>query len=84
MNFDWTSARLAIELRDSASTPRVLIGDGVRELYVPRMNEWGQGVAINEVFEIESLTTGLFQLRSEMQSGDVMRIVATQFSLPSH
>lgn len=82
IRFDWRSARSVIEFKDSASLIRSVIADGVTELHVSRVNEWGTSVNVNEVFEIEVLTSGLQQLKIEMQSGDVIQIVATQFVLP--
>ena len=83
IRFDWRSARTVIELKDSASVIRTVIAEGVTELNVPRMNEWGPSVNVNEFFEIEVLASGLQQLKIEMQSGDVIQIVAAQFALPS-
>jgi hypothetical protein len=82
VDFEWKLARVVLELKDSASEIRTLVADGVAELYVPRKNEWGPSVSVNEVFEIEELSSGLKQLKIEMQSGDVIQIVASQFAFP--
>ncbi len=83
VDFDWQRARVTIELEDSAFTRRTLIAEGVRELRVPQMNEWGPSVSVNEVSEVETSTDGGRCLHIEMQSGDVIRIVAEQIALPT-
>ena len=82
IEFDWPAARVIIELGDSACTVRSLIAEGVQELRVPQSNEWGPSVSINEVQEIVPVFPGLHQLKIEMQSGDVIKIVARRFVLP--
>lgn len=82
VRFDWLSARVIIEFIDLASVIRTVIAEGATELHVPHGNEWGRSVNVNEVFEIEELSTGLRQLKIEMQSGDVVKIIAAQFFLP--
>lgn len=82
VDFEWKTARVVLEFKDSASAVRTLIANEVAELYVPRKNEWGPSVSVNEVSEIEELSSELKQLKIEMQSGDVIQIVAAQFLLP--
>ncbi|MBR7784054.1 hypothetical protein [Undibacterium luofuense] len=82
VNFEWELARVVLELNDSVSAVRTLVADGVTELSVPRNNAWGSSVSVNDVHEIEELPSGLKQLKIEMQSGDVIQIVAAKFALP--
>jgi hypothetical protein len=83
INYEWHSARVSLELEDLTSSSKVIVAEGVRDLHVPHTNEWGQSVSVNEVSEVELLQSGLRRLRIEMQSGDVIQIVALQFTIPA-
>jgi len=83
IDFDWSAARVTVELEDSTYTPKLLIAESVRQLHVPRANDWGPSVSVNEVSEFPDAATGLHRLKIEMQSGDVLEIIAGHFSLPS-
>ncbi len=81
LTFNWETACVTIRLSwDSVS--RTVTADGVSELLIPRANEWGPSVSVNKVSEVETLPSGLKQLLIEMQSGDIIRIVAKRFALP--
>jgi len=84
VDFEWQPARVTIELEDSTLTRRALVAEGVEELRVPKMNDWGPSVSINEVVEVEA-PSGYGKIISiEMQSGDVIRIAAEKiFLLPA-
>lgn len=81
IDFAWKAARVMIELEDSTFTKRVLIAEGVSELRIPRANEWGPSVSVNEVLETELPLGGGRCLRIEMQSGDVIYVAAKQMML---
>jgi len=83
IEFDWHAARVTIDLEDSTYTTRSLIAEGVQDLHVPRVNEWGPSVSVNEVSDIEPMSSGLHRLKVEMQSGDVIQIVARRFVIPA-
>lgn len=83
ISFDWRNARVTIELEDLTFTVRTLIAEGVRELKAPKANEWGPSVSVNEVSEVEGEHSQGRCLRIEMQSGDVIQIVAERIALPS-
>jgi hypothetical protein len=83
INFDWSLARVTIELIDLTSTKKTLIAEGVRELVVPKMNEWGPSISINEITGIDAPINQGQSLGVAMQSGDVIRIVAEKIVLPS-
>lgn len=82
VDFDWRPARVTIELEDSTLRRRLLIASGVRELRVPKMHEWGPSNSVNKISEVELPTGGGRCLQIEMQSGDVIRVVAEQILLP--
>jgi len=82
INFDWYSARVMIELEDLTSVKQTLIAECVCELHVPKMNEWGPSISVNEIIEIDAPIGQRRRLNIEMQSGDVIRIVAEKIVLP--
>jgi hypothetical protein len=59
-----------------------LTAHGVCELHVPRLNDWGPSVSVNEVFGPSDGASGRRELEVEMQSGDRIRIVAASFDFP--
>jgi hypothetical protein len=79
----WDPGRVTIEFLDSASVTRTLVAEGVRDLRIPRTNDWGPSVSVNTASPLESLATGAQRLKIEMQSGDVIEIVADQFAIPT-
>jgi hypothetical protein len=80
---DWTLARVTIVLKDGTSSTRTLIAEGVRNLRAPRESDWGPSVSVN-TFLIDALSVGTQRLQIEMQSGDVIEIVAERFDIPNH
>jgi hypothetical protein len=74
VNFEWRSACASLELEDAGAKRRTLTVEQVRLLEVPRENEWGPSVSVNEASE-EPGPDGIGRmLRIEMQSGDVIRV----------
>ena len=82
ISMDWDLGRLTVELRDSASTVRVVTAVGVRNLQVPKETPWGPSNSVNSS-SIEVLPAGTKRLQIEMQSGDVIEVVAEQLSIPT-
>lgn len=81
IGFDWQDARVTIELEDLTPSVRFLVAEGVQELRVPKANEWGPSVNVNEITEGEAKHGQGRCLRIEMQSGDVIQIVAERITL---
>ena len=82
ITFDWRQARVAVDLEDAAFTAKTLVAEGVRELRVPKAHEWGASVSVNEVSEFSANPDQGRWLRIEMQSGDVIQILADRFAFP--
>ena len=80
IGFDWPEARVTIEFEDLTFEVRSLIAEGVRDLRVPKANEWGPSVSVNEVSEAEAEHGQGRCLRIEMQSGDVIQILAEKIA----
>ncbi len=78
--FDWQSTRVTVALR-SYNQERVLVADGVTDLKVPKVHEWGPTSSVNGTSETILGDTGTTHLKIEMQTGDVIEIVARKFTL---
>jgi hypothetical protein len=80
--FEWKSGCVTLEFRTDRSNSAKLTANGVSELHVPRLNDWGPSVSVNGVFGPSADPSGRRQLEVEMQSGDRIRIVAASFDFP--
>jgi hypothetical protein len=84
MDWDPPTAALRVSPYPGPSPHVFLVGWGVRSLVVPRLDEWGPSVSINDVtFEVHD---GLSHIEVEIQSGDVVvldavRTAIVQFSI---
>lgn len=82
IHFDWAIGRVAVELRNRSSMNVTLVAEGVSKLHVPRLQDWGPSVSINQVTGPTDMA-GVKHLSIEMQSGDVIEISASSFILPA-
>jgi len=81
---DWSLKTIKCEWRDSRvtfvfdapDTERKIVADGVYDLHIPHANEWGPSIGVNDAQESVA-GNGLKKLSIEMQSGDVITVVAT-------
>lgn len=78
--FDWQSGRVTVALR-SYNKQWALVADGVTDLRVPKLQEWGPSSSVNGTSETVADATGTTHLKIEMQTGDVIEIVAREFTL---
>lgn len=72
--------RCRIEFRDSSSKSRYVNASGVSKLLVPRKEEWGPSVSVNETVG-PTKKGGSYFFNMEMQSGDIIELVADQIDL---
>src|SRR5688572_13699951 len=71
VRFDWANARCILSVVPVGLDSHQLVFSGVSELHIPRHEPWGPSKSVNVLRERES---GVFEV--ELQSGDVLRIVA--------
>ncbi len=79
---DWKIGQVLLET-DSPSGPATVRVLGLRELRVPRAHPWGKSVSINTVEGPSRREDEFSYLRIEMQSGDLIEIVASSFEMPA-
>lgn len=80
--FDWVSGTANLSFRYGEGHNTVLSATNVAELLIPKREEWGTSVSVNEVQGPHLLANGNYHLSIEMQSGDVIQIEARSFTLP--
>lgn len=77
---DWAEGRAILSLKGPYGN-RDLIAHAVRDLQVPKAEPWGRSVSINTVTGPDASPEGRERLEIEMQSGDVIAILARSFEL---
>ncbi len=82
--FEWKVARVTVTLRTSKSEVVAIVANGVSDLRIPQMKEWGPSVSVNQIRGPFRLENGRHKLEIEMQSGDVILIDASDFKFPSY
>ena len=80
--FEWADGRATLRLR-SPSGEKTIVASSVADLHVPQLNEWGPSVSVNKLKGPFPAEGGRQSIEIEMQSGDVIRIVASSFLLPA-
>ncbi|AIK15188.1 putative RhsC immunity protein [Pectobacterium atrosepticum] len=80
---DWSKGELVIKLLNSNSEPVVIKASGVKLINIPKSDEWGESVSINEVIELDRNSYGFERMKIEIQSGDIIEIVAEEILLPN-
>ena len=80
--FEWADARVILIFQNATSLDVRLIAEGVVDLQIPQKREWGRSVSVNETTGPTDNGDGTQIFTIEMQTGDVISIVARSFQLP--
>lgn len=80
--FEWVTGRVTLSFSRYKSD-EVLVANSVVDLHVPQRKGWGPSVHVNTVKGPIAIESGLHALEIEMQSGDVIKIVASSFEMPN-
>ncbi|ACX90008.1 hypothetical protein EXT68_17085 [Pectobacterium parmentieri] len=80
---DWNKGELVIRLLNSNSEPVVIKANGVKLINIPKGGEWGESVSVNELIELDRNFDGFERMKIEVQSGDVIEVVAEEILLPN-
>jgi hypothetical protein len=81
ISFEWEAARATVLLRQHGPVIRTLVADDVVDVKIPKRHEWGPSVSVNSNSEVTSEAAATTHLKIEMQTGDVIEIVAGTFTL---
>lgn len=82
ISLDWKTANAVLSFRRSHAELVSVQAEGVSNLQIPQLNEWGPSVSVNEVRGPSTEVGGRQILEIEMQSGDIIKITATSFIFP--
>ena len=55
---------------------RKLLVKGFTSVIIPKKDDWGESVSVNEVFGPISIENGLLKISIQIQSGDMIEIAA--------
>lgn len=80
---EWEKGIATILLKSMSSSRIAILVNGLRMLTVPRLQEWGHSVSINEVSGPSPTSEGNEFLKIEMQSGDVIEIEGSKIEVPT-
>lgn len=83
INVNWVSGIITIQLDRYENHERLIQATGFRKFDLSRLEEWGPSQCINKVIGPSKETGGLQRLTINMQSGDVIEIMAESFLLPA-
>jgi hypothetical protein len=79
--FEWKAGQATLSFRSHAGN-RILAARSVVDLHVSQFKEWGPSVSVNEVKGPFDMDNGLQSIEIEMQSGDIIKIIAASFQMP--
>ena len=79
--FEWAIGRVTLSFENHAGS-ETLVARSVVDLRVPQFNEWGPSVSVNKVKGPFAVDDGLHSIEIQMQSGDIIKIVASSFEMP--
>lgn len=80
MHVDWADGSATIELEPSPDVVLKLMARGLREFSLTKRDEWGPSVSVNSV-ALETNDAGESSVLIEMQSGDIVKLVAEQLAV---
>jgi hypothetical protein len=83
ISLDWENGATVLSFRRNGPQLVSVRAEGVSNLVIPRLNEWGPSVSVNELRGPEKDPAGQQTLEIEMQSGDVIKITAMSFTFPA-
>lgn len=79
---EWIKGVVTITFRNSKSDEVFLVAEGLADLKVPKRDDWGDSVSVNEVEGPVKIDNGNTYLAIEIQSGDKLELEAKSISMP--
>jgi hypothetical protein len=80
---EWTKGTVIITFDTYEFNSVSLIAEGLIEIIIPKHEEWGRSVSINEACGPIQLENGNYRLKLEIQSGDTIVLEATSIQMPT-
>lgn len=82
ISINWAEGAVVISFRNEKSEEVKLVAEGLVDIHVPKREEWGESVSINNVIGPLRGDDGIYSLELEVQSGDRIRLLARSVSMP--
>lgn len=79
---DWIKGTIAITFKNNYSKEVQLTAENFADLRIPKREEWGESVSVNEAEGPTLLKNGNYHICIEIQSGDKIEIEAKSIWLP--
>ncbi len=79
---EWIKGMVTITFKNSQSVEVLLTANGLADLKIPKREDWGESVSVNEVEGPLQLNNGNSYLGIEIQSGDKIELEAKTIYLP--
>jgi hypothetical protein len=83
LTIDWKNASLRIQVLCSKSEIVNISAEKFCQISIPKQENWGPSVFINQVIGPVPWGTNQYKLVIEMQSGDCIEVIANVIKLPS-
>lgn len=81
LNIDWEKSTLVIKFLNNNSLPVDIIFNKVKFVNIPKWDGWGESVNVNKFNLKDDATYKIIEI--EMQSGDIINIIANDVVMPS-
>lgn len=82
IRIDWQNGSVIATFRNTTSHEVTLTAKGLVDIHVPKKEEWGRSVSVNEIRGPFKFDNKFQKLTIEMQSGDSITIIARSILLP--
>lgn len=80
MIINWEKSTLVIKFLNNNSLPVDIIFKSIKYINIPKWDEWGESVSVNK-FNLKNDAT-YKNIEIEMQSGDIINIIANDVIMP--
>jgi hypothetical protein len=80
-NINWAAGIAQLCFKNQKSEMVTIEAENLLDLHLPRLQEWGPSVSVNEVKGPYDVQSGFQKLEIEMQSGDLISLTAKKFKL---
>lgn len=82
INIDWCAGVVILEFRGHHHENFEITAFNFLEINVPRRLDWGESFLVNKFLGPDEVREEFCEISIEIQSGDVIKIVAKSFSMP--
>jgi hypothetical protein len=77
----WEKSECILKLKNQSSVTAIIKATDVTELHIPHASDWGPSVSVNTVTGPVKFKDA-FRLQIEMQSGDLITLIANEINMP--